>query len=122
MRLVSKDTRFCIQQTVHAFVDTTEATTQQPRCFCDTNDRGLCSSKICVSCGQGRCGRNTCSLGLDVANLTGVVAARVGFEELELFLLLKERLGLIKPTSCSFRLGSSSSQAQSHAFEYAAVD
>ena len=59
----------------------------------------------------------SCSLGLDVANLTGVVAARVGFEELELFLLLKERLGLIKPTSCSFRLGSSSSQAQSHAFE-----
>ena len=51
-------------------VHTTEATALQPRCFCDSSssscilsiiDNGLRSDDICVSCGHGRCGRNTCS-------------------------------------------------------------
>jgi len=74
-RLVSKDTCFC-RGNRNIEAAQTEATAQQPRCC------GLCSGNICVSCGRGRCGQNTCSLGLDVANLTGVVVARVGFEEL----------------------------------------
>ena len=71
-RLVSKDTCFC-RGNRKTEAAQTDATAQQPRCC------GLCSSNICVSCGRGRCGRNTYSLGLDVANLTGVVVARVAF-------------------------------------------